>query len=157
MKIVIASSNPWFKINEQLNKNNEILFIKNKSDLNLEKITKFNPSLIFFTHWSWMVPNQILLKYKCILFHTAPLPFGKGGSPIQNLILLGYKNSPVCAIKMTEKLDSGPIYGEKNLSLEGPLSLIFKNLNLIVNDFISELIINLPEPIPQEGEAFIFF
>ena len=156
MKIIIASSNPWFRLEEQLNNDNEILFINKKSDLTVQKIKRFNPKFIFFTHWSWKVSSEIYLNYDCILFHTAPLPFGKGGSPIQNLILRGYKESPVCAVKMIEKLDSGPIYGKKNLSLEGPLSLIFEKLNLIVNDFISELIINLPEPIPQKGEEFFF-
>lgn len=156
MKIVIASSKPWFFISEKIRKKNQILFIKNKSDLTIRKISNFNPDLIFFPHWHWIVPNQIHEKYNCILFHTAPLPFGKGGSPIQNLILLGYESSPVCALKMTSKLDSGPIYGEKNLSLDGPLSKILQRLNEIVNEFIFELIDFLPEPKNQKGKEFIF-
>ena len=156
MKIAIACSKPWFNISEKIRKNNKILFFKNKSDLNIENIENFNPDLIFFPHWSWIVPNQIHENYNCILFHTAPLPFGRGGSPIQNLILLGYDSSPVCALKMVNELDSGPIYGKKNLSLNGSLSEIFKRLNIIVNEFIEELIHFLPEPKNQTGEVFNF-
>ena len=80
------------------------------------------------------------------------MPFGRGGSPIQNLILRGYKHSPVCALKMTSGIDSGPIYMKRNLSLEGSLKEIFKELNLIINELIGELINNLPRPTPQMGK-----
>lgn len=156
MKIIIASSKPWFVISDYLKKNNHILFIKEKSELTIENINKFNPSLIFFPHWNWQVPNEIHTKYKCILFHIAPLPYGRGGSPIQNLILRGYKKSPVCALKMVEELDSGPIYAKREISLEGPLSIIFKRLNIIVNDLIEELIKFLPDPKIQQGTQLSF-
>ena len=156
MKIIIASSKRWFVISDYLKKYNNILFIKDKSELNIKNIKKFNPDLIFFPHWNWKVPCEIHQNYKCILFHTAPLPYGRGGSPIQNLILRGYKKSPVCALKMVEELDSGPIYAKRDLSLEGPLSIIFKRLNIVVNDLIEELIKFLPEPITQKGDQLSF-
>ena len=156
MKIVIASSKSWFVISDYLRKNNQISYITKKNDLTIENLRKINPNLIFFPHWSWKVPSEIHKQYKCILFHTAPLPFGRGGSPIQNLILLGYKKSPVCALKMVEELDSGPIYSKGELSLEGPLSIIFKRLNIIVNDLIKDLVEFLPEPKSQKGNHFYF-
>lgn len=156
MKIVIACSKSWFGISNYLKNNHQISLITNKNELTLENIKKINPNLIFFPHWSWKVPSEIHQKYKCILFHTAPLPFGRGGSPIQNLILLGYKKSPVCALKMVEELDSGPIYTQREISLEGPLSNIFKRLNIVVNDLIKELIELLPEPIIQKGNESYF-
>ena len=156
MKIVIACSKSWFGISNYLKNNHQISLITNKNELTLENIKKINPNLIFFPHWSWKVPSEIHQKYKCILFHTAPLPFGRGGSPIQNLILLGYKKSPVCALKMVDELDSGPIYTQREISLEGPLSNIFKRLNIVVNDLIKELIELLPEPIIQKGNQSYF-
>ena len=156
MKVVIACSKSWFIPSNYLKKNHQILFIKEKKELTTENIKKFNPNLVFFPHWSWKVSNEIHQEYKCILFHTAPLPFGRGGSPIQNLILNGFKESPVCALKMVEELDSGPIYSKRYISLEGSLSSIFKRLNIIVNDLIEELIVFLPEPINQKGNNYYF-
>ena len=78
MKVVLASSKSWFIPSNYLKKNHQILFIEEK-ELTIENIEKFNPNLIFFPHWSWKVPNEIHQKYKCILFHAAPLPFGRGG------------------------------------------------------------------------------
>ena len=49
-----------------------------------------------------------------IVFHTAPLPYGRGGSPIQNLIVRGHISpAPVCALKMVSGLDEGPIYDKQ--------------------------------------------
>ena len=61
-----------------------------------------------------------------------------------NLILNGFKESPVCALKMVEL--SRTIY-TKDLYLWKVLSSIFKRLNIIVNDLIEELIVFLPAPI----------
>jgi len=156
MKIIIANSNPWFVISDQIKEKNEILLLKNNLDLNLQNVDNFNPEIIFFPHWNWIVSEDIHKKYNCVLFHTAPLPYGRGGSPIQNLILLGYKKSPVYALKMMDEVDCGPIYSGKYISLEGKLSKIFKELNLVVNDLIKELIDDLPNPTKQEGTNFTF-
>lgn len=156
MKIVIANSKNWFSLKKTIKDNNEVLFINNPHDLNLNTLKEFNPNLILFPHWSDIVSENIVKKYKCILFHTAPLPYGRGGSPIQNLILKGFTEAPVCAIKMTSRLDSGPIYFSKIISLNGNLDQIFKRLNKVVNEIIEQLICNLPEPKEQIGEPYIF-
>ena len=151
MRIIIANSNTWFRISEEIKNNNEILFINNKDALNVDNIKNFSPKLIFFPHWSWKVPKQIYENFVCILFHTAPLPYGRGGSPIQNLILNQFKESPVCALKMTSEIDAGTIYTQKNISLDGSLKEILKSLNIAANEIISELICHLPKPKKQKG------
>ena len=67
----------------------------------------------------------------CICFHTAPLPFGRGGSPIQNQIKLGFKRTKVCALKMEKILDAGPIYLTEKILLNGNLSDFKKNIKKI--------------------------
>ncbi len=59
--------------------------------------------------------SNIIKNYNCICFHTAPLPYGRGGSPIQNLIKRNYKKTPICALKMSNKIDAGPIFLKKNI------------------------------------------
>ena len=89
------------------------------------------------------------------MFHTAPL-YGRGGSPIQNLILEGFDKAPVCAIKMTRELDSGPIYASSSISLAGSLKDIFSRLNVALNGLIEEITENNPSAVPQRGEPHIF-
>ena len=53
------------------------------------------------------------------------MPYGRGGSPIQNLIKRGFSNSPIYALKANNKLESGKIIMSDNISLNGKLDDIF--------------------------------
>ena len=157
--IVIACSKKWFLINKQtlnLMKKKNVFFIKDKNKLTLKKLKKIKPTKIFFPHWSFKVPDEIIKNYECICFHTAPLPFGRGGSPIQNLILRGFLTSPVCALKMTDTIDGGPIYLKRNVSLKGNLSEIFNRISNVINTMIKHLIKKKVIPKKQRGKIYYF-
>tara|TARA_Y100001934_G_C12314957_1_gene756900 strand:+ start:277 stop:951 length:675 start_codon:yes stop_codon:yes gene_type:complete len=156
MKITVCNSKEWFKLSDQILSNHQILSIKKKRELTLAALDQFKPDLVFFPHWNWIVSEEIFEKYTCIVFHTAPLPFGRGGSPIQNLIKSGYTESPVSALAMSGGIDSGPIYDQIDMSLNGPLSEILGRLNDVVNVLMLRLIVHLPEPKKQIGNAHIF-
>ena len=136
MRIAICCSKSWFNLNPSISDANLIKFFKHECDLSVEALHKFKPDYVFFSHWNWIVTKEVHEQFNCILFHASPLPFGRGGSPIQNLILEGFKKTPVCAIKMTDKLDAGPIYASSDVSLEGTLNSIFCRINVAINDLI---------------------
>ena len=156
MKIAICNSKKWFKLSDELLSIHHILNIEHKCDLTLAALERFQPDLVFFPHWNWIVSSEIFKKYTCIVFHTAPLPLGRGGSPIQNLIKRGYAKSPVCALAMSEGIDSGPIYDQLDISLEGSLSKILERLNNAVNILMRRLTKHLPEPVIQIGDTKTF-
>lgn len=151
--LVIACSKNWFKKHK---KSDEFLrlpitYISIKEDLNLNFLKDINPKYIFFPHWSWKVDKSIYQKYECVAFHTAPLPYGRGGSPIQNLIIRKYKKSPICALKMNEDIDSGPIYTKSEICLDGDLKDIFKRMAHKIEEMIINICYEEPIPINQEG------
>ena len=156
MKLIVANSKNWFKLRSDIKKKHDIFFIKDVNNLTYDSLKKFNPDYVFFPHWNSIVPDLIHENYKCIVFHTAPLPYGRGGSPIQNLILNDFENSPVCALKMTNQIDSGPIYAKKNISLAGTLKEIFIRINLVINDLIVDILTKDIQPIEQTKEGFSF-
>ena len=49
-------------------------------------------------------------RYDCVIFHMTDLPYGRGGSPLQNLIIRGYKKTNVVSNKCVGEVDAGPIY-----------------------------------------------
>ena len=58
--------------------------------------------------------DSIFSKYYCIQFHTSHLPYGRGGSPIQNLVLRGIKKTKISAFVIkNKKIDAGPIILQK--------------------------------------------
>ncbi len=138
------------------NENDYWVLINKKEDFTLEKLTEIGPEKIFIPHWSHYIPEEIYTKFECVVFHETNLPFGRGGSPIQNLIDRGIKNTKITALRADEKLDAGPIYLKKDLSLLGTAEEIFLRANTIVKEMISEIVEKDIEPVPQSGKPTFF-
>ena len=61
-------------------------FIGEREELTEARVASIGPSKTCFLHWSWKVPAEILETYECVCFHMTDVPYGRGGSPLQNLI-----------------------------------------------------------------------
>ncbi len=112
----------------QLNASHQYLNQKSLEDFSQHDIEKFDPDLILFYGWSWIVPDSLIDHYTCLMLHPSPLPLFRGGSPIQNQIIRGIKKSKVSIIIMTKEIDAGPLLGQEDLSLEGDLEDIFSEI-----------------------------
>ena len=130
--------------------------ISNKEEFNIDTINNYNPEKIFIPHWSHIIPSEIWSKYECIVFHMTDLPYGRGGSPLQNLILSGYSSTILSALKVEEGIDEGSIYIKKPLSLEGAAIDIFKRASDVIYTMILEIIKDKIIPNPQIGEPIFF-
>lgn len=119
-------------------------------------LDRVKPRAIFFPHWRWRVPPEIVAAYECIAFHSTDLPFGRGGSPIQNLIQIGKTTTKLTAFRMTNAFDAGPIYMQRDLSLEGPAHQIFERVASLVVEMITQILDEWPVPKPQIGEPTYF-
>lgn len=131
-------------------------FIAKKEQILLEYIEKINPRYIFFLHWSWKVPDEIIDKYECVCFHMTDVPYGRGGSPLQNLIVRGHQETKLTALRMSQELDSGPVYLKENLCLAGNAEEIYIRATYLSARMIKDIIEKEPEPIPQTGEVVMF-
>ncbi len=156
---IIASVKSWHKkefhkIKKRLK--GDWYLIESYEDLTLEKIEKINPTYIFFPHWSKKVPQEIFNKFECICFHETDLPFGRGGSPIQNLINKGFDKTKISALKIIEEFDAGPIYLKTSLSLEGLAEEIYIRSAKLVFQMIETIILENIKPVEQQGEVTIF-
>jgi len=103
-----------------------------------------------------LVPASIMELAECVCFHETDVPFGRGGSPIQNLIARGCKETKITALQMTQELDAGPVYLKWPLALDGLAEEIFIRSAWIVAQMIKEIIINEPLPQVQQGKAVKF-
>ena len=162
MKFIIATLKSWnielAKIlKEQVLIKHEMIIIEDKKDLKFDKIKSFNPDYIFFPHWSYLIPKEIYENYICIVFHMTDLPFGRGGSPLQNLIVRGIKETKISAIRVEEEIDSGPVYLKEYLSLSGSAEEIYRRAaKIIFNRMIPLFLDNNLKPSIQQGEIVYF-
>ena len=162
MNIIIATIKSWNlenakELQERYAWKHNIMVIESREELKLDIIQKFNPDYIFFPHWSYIIKEEIFEQFPCVVFHMTDLPYGRGGSPLQNLIVRGHKETKLSAIKVTRQLDAGPIYGKETLSLEGTATDIYKRASKIIfAKMIPMILQERPEPIPQSGEITTF-
>lgn len=150
---IVASKGRWNEeFFNQFSKEKKGIWHFASTPMKLNKLLEtVNPQYIFFPHWSWIVPKDIIKRYECICFHMTDLPFGRGGSPLQNLIVQGYKETMLTALKMEEGVDAGPIYYKKLLKLHGPAHDIYKRSGRLCWDMISDFVANNPDPVSQKG------
>ncbi|WP_027857891.1 hypothetical protein [Marinobacterium jannaschii] len=123
-----------------------------------ELVAQLSPGIeaIFFVHWRWIVKDSILQKYRCVCFHMTDLPYGRGGSPLQNLILRGFKETVLSALEMTSEIDGGPVYCKRPLSLAGSAEEIYCRMNTVAYEIIVDMVHCWPSSKPQEGEVTYF-
>jgi len=85
------------------------------------QILDSKPDLIVVAAYGEILPKEILEvpKYSCLNVHPSLLPRWRGPSPIQFSILEDDDKTGISIIKMTEKVDAGPILAQKEIKIGG--------------------------------------
>jgi len=163
MKIVIATIKSWnirnaYKFKELYKDKYEVVIITDKKELNKKNIGRINPEWIFLPHWSWIIPPELYEKYTCVVFHITDLPFGRGGSPLQNLIQRKIYHTKISAIQAEEGIDTGKIYLKKDfyIGIGSAEEIFIAASQIIFFDMIPYILENKPVPQTQEGEVIVF-
>ena len=161
--IIIATIKEWnisnyFKLKETLNSKYNFHLITQEDELTFENIAQINPKYIFFPHWSQKIDKEIYENFESIIFHETDLPFGRGGSPIQNLIINKHYKTKISAIECSEILDSGDIYLQEDYDLTYKSAQeIFENISEIVFQKMIPLILEKKfVKYKQKGEVISF-
>lgn len=156
---VIASDRPWYVTlpPRLMNRTGQTFhLITDPTLLTIEYVEALSPRFVFFPHWSHRIPVDIHSRFECVIFHMADVPFGRGGSPLQNLVVRGVTATKMSALKCVEEMDAGPVYMKRDLSLEGSAAEVFARCVPLIEDMIVEIVQCEPEPTPQSGEPVVF-
>lgn len=137
-------------------RNEALVFVANEEELQGLMKSAEPAERIFFIHWSGKVPRWILDRAECINFHMTDLPYGRGGSPLQNLIMEGHQSTMLTAIRMTEKVDAGPVYLKRPLGLDGTAEEIYMRCTYLSLEMIEVLLDEDLQPVDQVGEVVTF-
>jgi methionyl-tRNA formyltransferase len=159
LRYVVAGSKAWNRtvFNEVISGYpGEWHLVRVPEDLTLELLQKIKPAYIFFLHWSWKVPPEIICNHKCVCFHMTDVPYGRGGSPLQNLISRGHRQTKLTALLMVDEFDAGPVYLKEPLCLEGNAEEIFIRATYLSAKMIKRIIAENLQPVFQTGETVIF-
>lgn len=130
-------------------------YVERREDL-AKAVESTRPRYTFFLHWSWIVPADVLSKTECVCFHMTDVPYGRGGSPLQNLIVRGHDRTKLTALRMVDELDAGPVYAKRDLDLHGTAEEIYVRAARLSAEMIGEIVKVQPDPDPQVGEPVVF-
>ncbi|MDP3996034.1 MAG: methionyl-tRNA formyltransferase [bacterium] len=123
-----------------------------------EEIEKLNPSLVIIAAFGQIIPKKILEipEYGCLNVHPSLLPKYRGPSPIQFAILKGEEKTGVTIMRISEKLDTGPILSQQEIEVSQKET--FESLHdklaeagtRLLIETIPRLLAGKLPPIPQE-------
>lgn len=161
--IIVATVKEWnirnyFSLIEKYEGKLNFHLITNPDELNYKFIKDINPKYIFFPHWSWIIPEDVYKNYECVVFHMTDLPFGRGGSPFQNLIMEEIYDTKISALKVDEGLDTGDIYIKEpfNISVGSAEENFIKLSSIVFQNMIPKLLDNEIVPVKQTGKITTF-
>lgn len=158
--LILATEKEWhkdlFENLKRTHKDFRWILINDKNDFNFNTLNRYNPDKIFLPHWSYIISKEIYTSFECVVFHMTDLPFGRGGSPLQNLIARGFNETKISALKVDSGIDTGDIYLKQDLSLHGTAQEIFIRSSKIIENMISTLVLKGLKPISQTGEVTYF-
>ncbi len=157
--ILLVSSRPWNDdLPERLSKRLGCNFhhIRSQSEFTLDAVASLEPEWIIVPHWNHLIPEKIWSRWPTVIFHMTDLPYGRGGSPLQNLIKRGHFTTMLSALRCCSGLDSGDVYMKEPLSLSGSAEEIFLRADALMELMIERLIREKPIPQPQVGEPVFF-
>lgn len=127
-----------------------------EKDWSIEKIQeladKQKPDYIFFPFYSHKIPRELYDNYKCVVFHMTDLPFGRGGSPLQNLIVYGHKETKLSAIIVNSVYDGGKVWSNKpSIDLGGTAREIYARTRVLIDSMVDDILNGKGEFDEQRG------
>ncbi len=133
-----------------------------KTDFN--PVLELNPDLVIVAAYGQMIPQIILdtPKYKCINVHASLLPKYRGGAPMHKAIQFGEKTTGVTVMQMAMKMDSGPVYVQREIPISDSddVGTLQAKLAYIGRDLLLETLPQIVEgkllPIPQNETKITF-
>jgi methionyl-tRNA formyltransferase len=157
--ILLLSSRPWnadlaTRLSQRLHR--EFLHISLPADLTADAVSALDPQWIVVPHWSHLIPEAIWGQWPTVIFHMTDLPYGRGGSPLQNLIARGHTTTVLTALCCGAELDAGDVYFKEPLGLHGSAEEIFLRADALIELMIERLVREEPAPQPQQGEPVLF-
>ena len=157
--LLVLSSRPWNsgladRLSRRLDR--DVHSISTKLQLTTEAVAEIDPLWIFVPHWSQLIPESIWGFWPTVIFHMTDLPYGRGGSPLQNLIKRGHSSTVISAVRCSSTFDAGDIYTKQPLSLHGSAEEIFLRADGVIEKMIEQIVSEEPAATPQQGEPVLF-
>jgi methionyl-tRNA formyltransferase len=103
-----------------------------------------------------IIKPHVLAALPMINVHFSLLPRWRGAAPVERALLAGDDVTGVCVMGVEETLDTGPVYGRREVPIrpgETAAELRDELVEVGTGLLVELLAAPLPEPVPQAGEV----
>lgn len=108
----------------------------------IKQVKALQPDLIVAVAYGYILPQEIIdiPKYGIINVHASLLSKYRGASPIQSAILNGEKETGVTIMLIDDKMDTGPLLGQRTIIIEknDNFESLHNKLSALGADLLSE-------------------
>ncbi len=155
--IFLSKKNLKNKVKNFLKKRKIKFKVINKINLELiKKMKNKNYFLVISSGFPLIFPNNFLkiFKNQVINLHAGPLPEYRGGSPLNWQIINGEKMITISIIRMSRKIDHGPIYSEKSFKLKNSdtIKTVHEKVNHLFPYMLNQVIFKIKNKIKPKKQ-----
>lgn len=143
-------------------KNNIEVFQPENIKTDYQRIIDINPDIIVTAAYGQMIPAELIDNYIMVNIHGSLLPRYRGGAPIQRAIMNGDTTTGVTLMYMAQKMDSGAIIAQREISIEedDTTTSLMRKLSYLGRDLLVENLEDILNkqinPIPQDESRVTF-
>ncbi len=101
--------------------NNIPVFLPNKPGDIIDELEALNADIAILVAYGRIIPQRIIDVFPggIVNVHPSLLPKYRGPTPIESAVLNGDSETGVSIMRLTAGMDSGPVYGQSTLKLDG--------------------------------------
>ena len=105
-----------------------------------QRIIDIKPDIIVTAAYGQMIPAELIDHYTMVNIHGSLLPSYRGGAPVQRAIMNGDTTTGVTLMYMAQKMDSGSIIAQSEISIEedDTTTSLMKKLSYVGRDLLVE-------------------
>ncbi len=146
--IYLSKKNLQNKVKKFLIKRKLKFKVLKKVNLELAKKMKMkNYFLIISSGFPLIFPNIFLKLFRnqVVNLHAGPLPKYRGGSPLNWQIINGEKKISISIIRMSGKIDHGPIFSERSFILQNSdtIKTVHQKVNRMFPQMLKQVILKI--------------
>ncbi|MDD2260061.1 MAG: methionyl-tRNA formyltransferase [Acholeplasmataceae bacterium] len=127
-----------------------------------QRIIDIKPDIIVTAAYGQMIPAELIDHYTMVNIHGSLLPKYRGGAPVQRAIMNGDTTTGVTLMYMAQKMDSGSIIAQSEISIEedDTTTSLMKKLSYVGRDLLvknlEDILNKQIDPILQDESLVTF-
>ena len=121
-------------------------------------IAAAEPDAVIVCAFGALIREPLLSAHEMLNVHPSLLPRWRGAAPVERAIMAGDEQTGVCIMRLTEGLDSGPVFarGVEPIAPDDTYGTLSARLQELGADLLLQVLDERPSPVEQGEESVTY-